>query len=489
MSKQKKQYPENFKTLFGVSTMNWTSMGAASFMTSLFMLYLTDYAGIGAYAATLGTILLFVGRIFDAVNDPLQGWIMDNAKRTKWGQYRPFVFLSIVLTTIAILALYCLPNAIAKNPVLVTIWIVIFYLLYDIGASFYAEGPLKQSMTLDETVRAKLNVVPRVVSTFVAIPFAFFLTMTTELNKSIGDMHKSFALMTAIIIIPVGIISLVGICLVKEGKYNSKKEANIKISFKDIVAMFKGNKALWIHFLAQLFSGFNWTMIFATTAYYMKWAYCADPLTGVVDSGKLGTYTAILGAMQILPMIIGTAIGPMLMKRLKSTVKFAKISLVVGIISGFLMFFCKVTGLLSAVPLYFILLFIQLLSVGMAFTPFSLLWMECMDYNAYKSGSSMSGIVNATQTFLGKAQTALSSAMVGIILIAIGYKVDSVTDAFVGDLSKIPTMTTWFTVISGLAPAVLSIVAFLFYQFLYPITDEVRADMKKVLSKRIENVI
>lgn len=488
MSKPKKQYPQDFKTLFGVSTMGWTSMGSASFMTSLFMLFLTDYAGIGAYAATLGTVLLFAGRIFDAVNDPLQGWIMDNAKRSRWGQYKPFVFLSIVLTTVAILALYLLPRAIAQNPVLVTIWIVFFYLLYDIGASFYAEGPLKQTMTLDETVRAKLNVIPRVISTFVAIPFAFFLAMTTALNRSVGDMNKSFAMMTAFIMIPVGLLSLLGISLVREGKYNVKKESDEKIGFKDIIGMFKGNKPLWIHFLAQLFCGFNWTMIFATTTYYMKWAYCADPVTGVVDSAKLGTYTAILGTMQILPMIIGTAIGPMLMRRLKSTIKFAKISLMVGIVSGFLMFICKITGLLNAAPLYFILLFVQLLSVGLAFTPFSLLWMECMDYNAYKRGNSMSGIVNATQTFLGKAQTALSSALVGIILIAIGYRVDSVTDAFIGDLSKIPTMTTWFVVVSGLVPAVLSILAYLLYKFSYPITDDVRIDMKEVLNERIETV-
>ena len=486
MAKTKKQYPENFKTLYGLSTMNWTSMGGAAFMTSLFMMYLTDYAGIGSMAATLGTILLFLGRIVDAVDDPLQGWLMDNSKRTKWGQYKPFVFISTILTTVAILALYCLPTSIAQRPVLVVIWIIFFYFLYDIGASFYAEGPIKQSMTIDETVRAKLQMWPRIIGTFVAIPFAFFLSMTTALNKNIGDMHTSFGLMTAIIMIPVGIISIIGICLVKEGKYSDKKIEGEKISFKDIVTMFKSNKALWIQFVASLFSGFIWTMIFATTTYYMKWAYCADPITGAVDSGKLGTYTMILGLMQILPMILGTAIGPKLMKVMKSPVKLQKLTLLMSIISGILLFFCKVTGLLNAAPVYFILLFVQLLAVGIAFIPGSLLWMECMDFNAYKCGNTMSGLVNATQNFLGKAQTSISSALVGIILIAIGYKVDSETDVFVGDLSQIPTMTTWFTVVSGLAPAVLAIVSFLLYQFCYPITDEIRSDMKKVLNERLD---
>lgn len=91
--KPKAQYPADFKTVFGLSAMTLTSVGAASFMTSMFMMYLTDYSGIGAYAATLGTVLLLIGRIVDAVDDPLQGWIMDRTKPTKLGKYKPYVIL------------------------------------------------------------------------------------------------------------------------------------------------------------------------------------------------------------------------------------------------------------------------------------------------------------------------------------------------------------------------------------------------------------
>ena len=80
-------------------------------MTSMFMLYLTDYSGIGAWAAVLGTVLLLVGRIVDTVDDPLQGWIMDRTRPGKFGKYKPYIILSILLTAVALLALYCLPEA------------------------------------------------------------------------------------------------------------------------------------------------------------------------------------------------------------------------------------------------------------------------------------------------------------------------------------------------------------------------------------------
>lgn len=62
MARQKKAYPEDWKTMFGLSTLNWAETIAGSFITGLFMLYLTDYANIGAFAATLGTTLLLVGQ-------------------------------------------------------------------------------------------------------------------------------------------------------------------------------------------------------------------------------------------------------------------------------------------------------------------------------------------------------------------------------------------------------------------------------------------
>jgi hypothetical protein len=58
MGMKKKAYPEDAKTMIGLSTLGWTETIGGSFIIGMFMLYLTDYANIGAYAATLGTILL-----------------------------------------------------------------------------------------------------------------------------------------------------------------------------------------------------------------------------------------------------------------------------------------------------------------------------------------------------------------------------------------------------------------------------------------------
>ncbi|MBP8990119.1 MAG: hypothetical protein KBG64_07860, partial [Clostridia bacterium] len=86
----------------------------------------------------------------------------------------------------------------------------------------------------------------------------------------------------------------------------------------------------------------------------------------------------------------------------------------------------------------------------------------------WKNEKNRFALCNAANKFLAKAQTALSSAMVGVILIAIGYEVDSVTDTYVGDLSAIPAMLDWF---------ILGLISWYILKK-YPVTDEIRADMK-----------
>jgi len=481
----KKSYPADFKTMFGLSTMNWTETVSGAFMTGLFMLFLTDYANIGAYAATLGTMLLIFGRIVDAVDDPLQGYIMDRAKPGKLGKYKPFIILSTILTTIALCFIFGLPVSIAQNPVLLTIWVAFFYLMYDVGVSFFAENPLRQSLTTDPVLRSRMTTWPRVISMIIVIPMSFFISIMTTINKSVGDMSRSFSILAIAFMVFAGIISLIGISFVKEGKHMEEEESQ-KISFKDIGKMLKTNKPLLISMLVSIFHGFVWTLVFATTTYYIKWAYCTDLTTGVVDQARFGTLTMILGIFQLLPSIIAAAISPKLVKLFKGPVKVYKLSMWLELAGGLGLFIFMLSGLLVKTPaIFFIMVLVILFGGGLSFVPGTLIGIESMDYGMYKTGKEMHGIINSIGRFIGKAQTALSAALVGGVLIAIGYQVDSVTDTFLGDLSTIPQMLNSFIIISGLVPAILCIISLFILKF-YPIDENLRREMNEAINNMKE---
>ena len=139
-------------------------------------------------------------------------------------------------------------------------------------------------------------------------------------------------------------------------------------------------------------------------------------------------------------------------------------------------------GLLQRLPaVYLICMGVCACAIGMDYIPGEVINIEAMDYEIYKNGKDRSALCNAANKFLGKAQSAVASGLVGVILVAVGYEVDSATDTFLGELSSIPVMLDWFIVIMGLIPFVLGLIGWLILKR-YPITDEIRADMHKKLS-------
>ncbi len=459
-------YPLNPKTIFGLSTMRWTITASMSLMTTAFLLYLTDYSGMGASAATIGTILLLVGRLFDAVDDPLQGWLMDRSPRTRIGKFKPFMIGGIITCSIALLMLFNIP--LFESMTARIVWLALAYLLYEVGYSFQPHQPILYSLTSNPAIRQKLLVTPRVVEQLIVIPFSFFLSLAVVLGNSTGDMKRAVGLLAAIFIVPMGIMSLIGTALVKEGKVVEAKE---KIGFRQIISMFKTNRPLWISFLSGIFGGSVFTFVMASAAYYIKWAFGAE---------NFGSNAAIWGAIILIGIIIGTIIAPKILKNLdpvKGTIACSLASAAALV----LVYVLTILGFSSAI-VYFGLMFIFMITAGMSYIPATLVGMETMDYSLYKIGHSMEALNQAARNFLEKAQTAMASSATGAVLIAVGYVVNS-SDEYIGS-SPIESLLSGLVMVSCLIPAVLSLIAAGIMILLYPIKGGVRKAMYEELERR-----
>lgn len=489
MRKNKAKNPEavGAKECIGVTALSTMGGVAAIFMSTMFMQYMTDYAGLGAWGASLATILLLVARLFDAVDDPIQGFIMDSGKVGKHGKYKPFFMISIIMTAAGTILLYIMPDAVAANPVLVTVWVIFFYLVYDIGTSFNNGNLLYRTMTDDVNERSKLVIGPRLWVMIIGMLGSAMMMVIVAVNSFTGSYKKSYALVATVASLIAAVISVIGWLMVKE-KHVVQQDEEEKVKLKDFFELFKVNKAMVVHFCKNIFAGFIWTLLFATPTYYVKWGFCTDLSTGEVDMALLGTYSLIVSMMMLLPLLFGTFLATPLMKLLKSPIRLTRLNLLLQAIGGGVLFVAQILGVLQNTPwLFFLGMFIMALAIGVDFVPQSTVEMEIMDYTIYKTGKDRSALSGVVSKFLEKAQTALSSALVGAILIAIGYNVDSVTGDYAGDIANIPTMLNWFIVVMGLVPCILGIIAFVIYRF-YPIDNTVRADMRKYLEEHNRNM-
>ena len=472
-----------FKEIFGTTALSTNNGIAAVFMSAMFMTFMTDYAGLGKLGATLATVLLLAARIIDAVDDPIQGFIMDSGKIGKHGKYKPFFLISIIMTTVGVIALYALPNGITSKAVAVSVWVIFFYLVYDIGASFYNQNLLFRTMTNDPGERSKLLIGPRLWVMVLGMFGSLMAAIAVSIQAATGSYKTAYMILALVAMAISFIISVIGWFMVKE-KHVVEQDPEDKVKFSDFFELMRTNKPMMLNFFKCIATGFIWTFLFAAPVYYVKYAYAADLSTGEVNMEYFATLSMIVSLMMLFPLLLGTiAANPVLKAFKRNFLKMHIFDLAMQGASGLLMFVLQILGLLPRNPIFFFIpMFLLAFFIGIDFVPGSNLSMEIMDYTIYKTGKDRSALTGVLEKFLEKAQNAVSSAIVGGILIAIGYQVDSVTGNYVGDLAKMPAMLTWMVVIMGLIPAILSFVGIMVIKN-YPIDQPMREDIQKFISE------
>ena len=76
-------------------------------LVATFFITYIQFSGLNLTAAQFSVIgvLLVVGRVFDGINDPIMGGIVENT-RSKWGKFKPWIFLGALLTGIAVVLMF-----------------------------------------------------------------------------------------------------------------------------------------------------------------------------------------------------------------------------------------------------------------------------------------------------------------------------------------------------------------------------------------------
>ena len=92
------------KLCYGIGDVaNGLALSSAGFWL---LIYLTDVAGLGAGLAGLA---LMIGRCWDAVTDPVMGWVTDHT-RSRWGKRRPYLLFGAPIYALGFLSIWIVPE-------------------------------------------------------------------------------------------------------------------------------------------------------------------------------------------------------------------------------------------------------------------------------------------------------------------------------------------------------------------------------------------
>lgn len=491
----KKMYPEDFRTSVGFAMTPWT-WAFSGVVFSIFMQYLTDYSGIDSavgqvgFAAAFGTIFLFISRIVDAVDDPLQAWIMDSAKECKFGKYRKFTVISVVMIAIGLIFLFSMPDAVKASKAGLVIWVFLGYIIMECGNAFFGAQIILQKATTNPNIRTKLMSIFRFSLIIAVIPATFIIPIVTAVNGSINNMGKAFSVTVFVVVMCYLVISLIGILCLREPyrpQQTDEKEEGEKLSVREIIEMLKTNKPLWIHMLAMVLGTSTSGLAGMVVIYFIKWVYCANMATGEVDNLLYAAIYGVYGLISLIPNFLGPVLAGIVVKKLGSVDRACRACYLSAGAGYLVMFVLYVTGILqSNYWIFLILYFIINIPIAIATVPTLLLNAECGDYAEYKTGKVMTAMTNSVSSIVSKAQTAINTAIPGILLVIVGYSVNAQTGNYAGDITRLPSMVNGLAILMTLVPAIVGVASWAMYKFMYPITPEIRAEMTEELRKRRE---
>lgn len=115
--------PLSTKLVFGLG--DWGTSAAATARNVFWFVFLTNVVGLGAGLA--GGIWL-VGRLWDAINDPLVGSLSDRL-HSRWGRRRPFLLIGSIPFALTFFLMFVVPPF--ESTAALVIYYSVVFLLYD----------------------------------------------------------------------------------------------------------------------------------------------------------------------------------------------------------------------------------------------------------------------------------------------------------------------------------------------------------------------
>lgn len=481
---------------------------------SYLTIFLTDALLFGATDVTFGSVtgamavayLMLGTRIFDALNDPIMGSIVDRT-RTKWGKCRPY--LKWMAIPIAVMTLACfLPVFQAKATssfIIIAIIYVIWSVVYTVADVPY--WGLSTCMTNDTAVRGNLLTVTRLLCTLGGGIVTVFVPIIT--GAITGKYKYTEAMLDQIMVDKAGDIA--------------KLVANQGLTTQEAASSFVGtviagqetanaDTLKWTYFICAVvlvvaaipmfFYGFkNTKERFTSTeappslGHNLKLLFKNKELLLIVLSGILGgarmvyTYTGGLyfakyvlqneGLYSLITLLVvpgglvASLLVPWMSKKFTKKWSYIIVHLFGGVVMG-VMYFVGYDA-----PWKLIVAAIALVLLGIPqgvnnIITYAMIG-DTVDYLEWKTGERGEGICFAMQTLINKIGMAVG-AFIGVISFAAAG-----IDAETGYISADGAKTLWnMLVLSG----VISMLACAVPMFFYSITENKQREMVKEVEAR-----
>ena len=424
-----------------------------SFEANTLLYFLSDVLTLPVWVFAAASMILSVMRIFDAVNDPITGLIIDNI-RSPWGKFKPAILVGGVLSAIFSVLLFA---GIGEGWVFIVIF-GIAYLLWDIsfGINDIGYWTLLPVLSSDQKQREKIGTFARICAN---IGMYIVMIAWEPVTRSLGDTPTAWFWCAVVIAVVYLLGLLIPLFGVKEKRVPTEKQESTSVK-QMFQALLKNDQLMWTTLAMGLFMvGYCTTVNFAI--YYMEYLFG--------DKNMYVVLVAVVGVAQLGTLSVYPAVAKRMNRRQLYTLG------TVLVLIGYAIFF------VAEVSIILIALGAVLVFVGQAFIQTLMLMFlaDTVEYGQWKLGKRNESVTFSIQPLINKIGGALATGIVSLTLIFSGIKVDGTTAEAIGGDGKLIVKIAMFVI-----PLIAIVVGYIVYLKKYKISEEFYADILKDLEAR-----
>ncbi len=274
----------------------------------VFMFFLLTAFGMDPFLAGL---LGGLPRIFDAITDPIMGFISDNTK-SRWGRRRPYIFVGAILSGILFAVLWQLDP---ENTQSYNFWyFLILSMVFLIGNTMFATPlvGLGYEMTSDYNERTRLMAFSQTIGqiAWMIVPWFWVIIADPEIFETQAIGVRKLSIIVGAVCIVLGVLPAFFCKGIDSSNMENRKEINFKSLFSNLKDLFIGiaqvskNKP-FMKLCAATFLVFNGFQMVAAFSVYIIVFYMYNG--SYADAGTwpawFSTVTAIVTAFGVIPVV------------------------------------------------------------------------------------------------------------------------------------------------------------------------------------------
>ena len=379
-------------------------------VTNFLLTYILFTKGLTSAQLGAVTAIMVAARVFDALNDPVMGNIIENT-RSRWGKFKPWLLVGMLLTSFVV---YMVFSTNLKGWSFIALFAVFYfgfsiaYTMHDI--SYWGMVPaLGSDAGARDQFTSRATLFAGIGGTIASI----LIPMLTTGEKTIGG---NAATAYSVIALAIGIIAPLFICFTLFGVREHREDAPKKpfsLGLGKVIATIRGNDQLmWISLIFLIQQVGNNLVVggFGSTYIYLTYGY---------SGGLYSTFSTIgMMATAVLMMFYPAISRKIHRKKLMSIMMvMSTVGYVLMLVSGFLM---------NGSSLRFGVLTLGYMLSNFGQYGFYLVMMisiiNTVEYNEYKHGTREEAIIASIRPFFTK----MGSALV-VVITSVSYMIFGVT--------------------------------------------------------------